>query len=92
MIEETDEQLLNRLNYGNLAGLNPAQVMLHGPTKRLIDAYYWHSPNKGIVAGYAPTERDVEDHFGVFRYPTPKYFFSGKLFLTKTGFMPSVIF
>ena len=67
MTEETDEQLLNRITGGTLVGLNPSRVMLHGPTKRLIDAYYWHSPNKGIVAGYAPTERDVEDHFGVFR-------------------------
>lgn len=67
MIKETDEQLSERINNGNLVGLNPARVMLHGPTKLLIDAYYWHSPNKGIVAGYAPTERDVEDHFGVFR-------------------------
>ena len=67
MIEETDEQLLNRITDGNFVGLDPARVMLHGPTKLLIDAYYWHSPNKGIVAGYAPTERDVEDHFGIFR-------------------------
>jgi len=67
MTEETDEQLLNRINNGNLVGLNPGRVMLHGPTKRLIDTYYWHSPNKGIVAGYAPTERDVEGHFGIFR-------------------------
>ncbi len=34
MTEETDEQLLNRINNGNLVGLNPGRVMLHGPTKR----------------------------------------------------------
>ncbi|MGN6393962.1 MAG: hypothetical protein ACTHMI_00240 [Mucilaginibacter sp.] len=52
---------------GNLVGVDPANLLLHGPTKRLVNAYHWHSPNKGIVASYTPTERDVEDHFNVFR-------------------------
>jgi len=42
-------------------------MLLHGPTKTLLDAYHWHSPDKGIVASYTPKARDVEDHFGVFR-------------------------
>jgi hypothetical protein len=66
MIKERDEYL-DKIHNGSLVGISPAQVMLHGPTKLLIDAYHWHSPYKGIVASYTPTEKDVEDHFGVFR-------------------------
>ena len=51
----------------NLVGLNPNQMLLHGPTKRLLHNYHWHSPNIGIVGSYSPTTRDVEDHFGLFR-------------------------
>lgn len=50
-----------------LVGANPAVILPHGPTKRLVDQYLWHSPNAGIVAAYTPRERDVHDHFGVFR-------------------------
>jgi hypothetical protein len=66
MITDKDTYL-DVINTGNLVGLNPRQVLLHGPTKLLLNHYHWHSPEKGIVASYAPTERDVEDHFGVFR-------------------------
>jgi hypothetical protein len=55
------------LRNGNLVGLSPNQILLHGPSKLLLNNYHWHSPEKGIVASYSPTERDVEDHFGVFR-------------------------
>jgi hypothetical protein len=52
----------------NLVGISPKDVLvLHGPTKLLVSNYHWHSPLAGIVASYSPTERDVEDHFGVFR-------------------------
>ena len=51
----------------NLVGVPPEDVLIHGPTKLLINRYLWHLPNAGIVACYSPTERDVEDHFGVFR-------------------------
>jgi hypothetical protein len=61
------EDYLEIINNGNLVGVSPTQVLLHGPTKLLLNAYHWHSPNKGIVASYSPTERDVQDHFGVFR-------------------------
>jgi 3-hydroxymyristoyl/3-hydroxydecanoyl-(acyl carrier protein) dehydratase len=61
------EDYLEMINNGNLVGVNPTQMLLHGPTKLLLNAYHWHSPNKGIVASYSPTERDVQDHFGVFR-------------------------
>jgi hypothetical protein len=57
----------NTIINGNLVGVDPAQMLLHGPTKRLVNNYHWHLPNKGIVASYSPTERDVEDHFGLFR-------------------------
>jgi len=61
------EDYLEMINNGNLVGVNPTQILLHGPTKLLLNAYHWHSPNRGIVASYSPTERDVQDHFGVFR-------------------------
>jgi hypothetical protein len=51
----------------NLVGANPSEVLPHGETKRLVDAYYWHLPTVGIIAGYTPKPRDVHDHFGVFR-------------------------
>jgi 3-hydroxymyristoyl/3-hydroxydecanoyl-(acyl carrier protein) dehydratase len=62
-----NEQYLDIIKHGTLVGVEPSQLLLHGPTKRLVNTYHWHSPNKGIVASYSPTERDVEDHFGVFR-------------------------
>jgi hypothetical protein len=51
----------------NLLGIPPAEVLLHGPTKILLDKYHWHSPNAGIVASYTPSEENVRDHFGIFR-------------------------
>lgn len=66
MIEDR-EMYFDIIQNGNLVGVDPAQVLLHGPTKRLVDDYHWHSPKQGIVASYTPKERDVEDHFGVFR-------------------------
>jgi 3-hydroxymyristoyl/3-hydroxydecanoyl-(acyl carrier protein) dehydratase len=51
----------------NLTEVYPRQMLLHGPTKRLVDKYHWHSPYKGVVASYSPTEKDIEDHFGIFR-------------------------
>ena len=51
----------------SLIGQRTDIVLPHGPTKRLVDKYLWHSPNVGIVAEYTPNERDVHDHFGVFR-------------------------
>lgn len=50
-----------------LVGEKTSIVLPHGPTKRLVDEYLWHSPNVGVVASYTPNERDVHDHFGVFR-------------------------
>lgn len=50
-----------------LVGAKPSKTLPHGETKRLVDAYYWHSPTVGIIAGYTPKARDVHDHFGVFR-------------------------
>lgn len=51
----------------NLVGYEPHRMLLHGPTKLLLDAFHWHSPKTGIVASYTPKARDVHDHFGVFR-------------------------
>lgn len=64
---ENREAYFDIIQNGNLVGVNPAQVLLHGPTKRLVDDYHWHSPRHGIVASYTPKDRDVEDHFGIFR-------------------------
>lgn len=50
-----------------LTGQDPRDVLPHGPTKLLVDAFHWHEPEVGIVASYTPQARDVEDHFGVFR-------------------------
>lgn len=51
----------------NLIGTLPEDLLLHGPTKRLLDNYHWHVPKVGIVASYTPKAIDVNDHFGVFR-------------------------
>lgn len=67
MTEEEKAAYLDTIMHGNLVGVDPTQLLLHGPTKRLVNTYHWHSPYKGIVASYSPTERDVEDHFNVFR-------------------------
>lgn len=64
---DTREDYLDIIKNGNLLSVHPTQMLLHGPTKLLLDNYHWHSPNKGIVASYTPKSRDVEDHFGVFR-------------------------
>jgi hypothetical protein len=61
------DEYLEMIHTGNLRGVSPTQVMLHGPTKLLVDNYHWHSPEKGIVASYTPKEFDVIDHFGIFR-------------------------
>lgn len=51
----------------NLVGFAPSKMLLHGPTKLLLDKFHWHEPNTGIIASYTPKARDVQDHFGVFR-------------------------
>ena len=51
----------------NLVGISPKDVLLHGPSKLLVSNYHWHEPEVGIVGSYTPTEKDVEDHFGIFR-------------------------
>ncbi|RYD90092.1 MAG: hypothetical protein EOP54_24520 [Sphingobacteriales bacterium] len=50
-----------------LVGEKPKYWLLHGPTKRYIDKYHYHSPKVGIVASYTPLARDVKDHFNIFR-------------------------
>lgn len=67
MPEEERLSFLKKIHEGTLIEFTPSQLLLHGPTKRLVNSYHWHLPNKGIVASYSPTERDVEDHFGIFR-------------------------
>jgi hypothetical protein len=66
--------MVNNNQYGlkplameNLIGVEPAEVLVHGPSKLMIDRYLWHSPAIGIVASYTPTEHNVTDHFGIFR-------------------------
>lgn len=51
----------------NLLGIDPADILVHGPKKILIDKIHWHLPDTGVVVSYTPKARDVEDHFGVFR-------------------------
>ncbi len=64
---EDREEMAEIIANGSLVDIYPRQILLHGPTKRLVDKYHWHSPNKGVVASYSPKERDVEDHFDIFR-------------------------
>lgn len=54
-------------NIEQLVGFRPEHMLLHGPTKLLLDDFHWHEPKIGIVASYTPKPRDVLDHFGVFR-------------------------
>ena len=54
-------------NIENLVGFDPSKMLLHGPTKLLLDDFHWHDPKTGIIASYTPKSRDVHDHFGVFR-------------------------
>lgn len=51
----------------NLLGVRPEDMLLHGPSKLLLDEFHWHDPKVGIVASYTPKPADVHDHFGVFR-------------------------
>lgn len=51
----------------NLVGVSPKDVLLHGPSKLLVSNYHWHEPEVGIVGSYTATEKDVQDHFGIFR-------------------------
>jgi hypothetical protein len=67
MPDEERASFMKIIHDGSLVEVKPSQILLHGPTKRLVNAYHWHSPDKGIVASYTPTERDVEDHFEIFR-------------------------
>jgi 3-hydroxymyristoyl/3-hydroxydecanoyl-(acyl carrier protein) dehydratase len=64
---EDREEFAQIIASGTLVEIYPRQILLHGPTKRLVEKYHWHSPNKGVVASYTVTEKDVEDHFGIFR-------------------------
>ncbi len=61
------EEFAEIIAHGSLVDIYPRQMLVHGPTKRLVDKYHWHSPNKGVIASYSPKERDVEDHFDIFR-------------------------
>lgn len=54
-------------NIDSLVGFSPEKMLLHGPTKLLLDNFHWHDPQVGIVASYTPKARDVHDHFGIFR-------------------------
>ncbi|WP_276348024.1 hypothetical protein [Daejeonella sp. JGW-45] len=59
--------MADSFNMNDLVGVEPGDMLLHGPTKRLVDAFHWHEPHTGIIASYTPKPRDVHDHFGVFR-------------------------
>jgi hypothetical protein len=50
-----------------LVGDLPEHWLVHGPKKRYVNNYHWHSPKIGVVASYTPTDFDVEDHFDIFR-------------------------
>jgi hypothetical protein len=51
-----------------LVDIAPKDILLHhGPSKLLVDHYHWHQPKVGIVASYQVKDKDVIDHFGIFR-------------------------
>ena len=66
MPEEDRVSFLKIVHDGSLVEIKPSQIYCT-LTKRLVDAYHWHSLHQGVVASYTPKERDVEDHFGIFR-------------------------
>jgi len=43
------------------------EILIHGPSKLLVDRFHWFYPQHGIVASYKVKPKDVLDHFGVFR-------------------------
>lgn len=51
----------------SLIGTSPDQILIHGPTKLLVDHYHFHIPKIGIIASYTPRKKDTFDHFGIFR-------------------------
>ena len=55
------------LKTANLVGTAPKDVLSYGPSKLMVEKYLWHSPDVGIVSSYTPTDKDVLDHFGIFR-------------------------
>lgn len=67
MTDEERAGYLDIIKNGTLVGVDPSKLLLQGPTKRYVNNYHYHSPNKGIVASYSPTAHDVFDHFDVFR-------------------------
>jgi hypothetical protein len=51
----------------SLVGMDPNEILPHGPSKIYIDGVIWHEPEFGIIAYYTPTEKDTHDHFDVYR-------------------------
>lgn len=74
----------------NLLGIDPAGLLLHGPTKTLIDKYHWHLPDTGIIVSYTPKARDVKDHFGVFRGVDQIESFAQATVVSCSGFSESI--
>jgi hypothetical protein len=58
---------LTELAMNSLVGIDPKEILPHGPTKIYIDGVIWHEPEFGIIAYYTPREKDTLDHFGVYR-------------------------
>lgn len=48
-------------------GKKPAEILVHGPSKTYIDKYWWFCPKEGIISSYKVQQKDVVDHFDVFR-------------------------
>jgi hypothetical protein len=51
----------------SLVGMNPHEVLPHGPSKVYLDGFLWHEPESAVVAYYTPKASDTLDHFGVYR-------------------------
>ncbi len=51
----------------SLVDLNPKDILPYGETKLLVDEFIWHDPKQGVAGTYVAKERDVQDHFNIFR-------------------------
>lgn len=55
----------------------------------MLDRYIWHEPLSGIVASYTPTQKDVADHFGIYRGADQIEAFAQASIVSCAGFLES---
>ncbi|MEN0002745.1 MAG: hypothetical protein AAF798_01330 [Bacteroidota bacterium] len=50
-----------------IVGKGPEEVLIYGKPMLFVDEYLWFEPACGIVTVYQVKEKDVKDHFNIFR-------------------------